>query len=897
MTAMPSSLFRKSIVTRLDARRMRALLLGPFLALGLVLVVLWALVGWFALIYPRSLVQDLQEDLQNVARDATTETENLLRETEGSLRTIDLLLLTRKSAQQDRDATVSLLADSLRDSSRGLTDVMLANTDGRLWRIPSVTGEPYLQLPEPAFLKALRAPGGPSIVIGVPVRLRPGAHLVLPVATRLSAATGDFDTAVAFIDLDALLRLYRPRVMRPGMAILLQRKDGTALARWPEVEGVVGRNLTPQTGPRAIPPDPPASGRFLIEASPVDGHERIVVYRTLQDYPLRLFVSFERDRILAGYLTQRRALIGFSLLVSVIAIGLMAWFVRMQARTRLREAERQATADASPMGLFRCDLTGRVVYANETYLRMMEVEPAHLAWGWMERLGDVDREQVRSQWAALVSTHDSVDRVRRLTRRDGSEMLVAMRMRPMRIDGRVVAHAGTVVDITENARQQQASRMLSAIIDLAPDYIAQTAPDGRMLYLNPAVRQRLGLTPDAPLDELRHERFFVDGGLRRYREEILPAAERDGHWHGRWAVRASDGRDLPVDCTVIVHRDDMGRVSTISWMLRDISAELAVERERERSQAVMSALAQSVTVMMLAVDTDEQVLFCNKAFEQRFDIAHRAWLGRGASELLGEARYAIVRPLIRRAFAGETSVVEMRDDDDLDPLGASRPMPLDGDGRGEVRYVELSYAPLYSDAGAIIGAYGVARDVTEVKQEQMRLLKASNTDPLTELLNRAGFSAYVDTALRRAADRDELVALLYLDLDRFKPVNDEYGHPVGDALLKAVAGRLRHALRPQDLVARLGGDEFAIFLHHVARPEDARIVADKLVHALSMPFRIGALELHIGTSVGFCVQWARGVQIDALVMQADEQLYRAKRAGRGQASGSVCAARPAGLPN
>lgn len=229
---------------------------------------------------------------------------------------------------------------------------------------------------------------------------------------------------------------------------------------------------------------------------------------------------------------------------------------------------------------------------------------------------------------------------------------------------------------------------------------------------------------------------------------------------------------------------------------------------------------------------------------------------------------------------------------------ASRPMPLDvnADGRGDARYIELSYAPLLSDAGTIIGAYGVARDVTEVKQEQMRLLKASNTDPLTELLNRAGFSAYVDAALRRASDRGELVALLYMDLDRFKPVNDEYGHPVGDALLKAVAGRLRHALRPQDLVARLGGDEFAVFLHHVAKPEDARVVADKLVHALAMPFRIGALELRIGASVGFCVQWAREVRIDALVMQADEQLYRAKRAGRGQASGSLCAGRPQGQP-
>ena len=93
------------------------------------------------------------------------------------------------------------------------------------------------------------------------------------------------------------------------------------------------------------------------------------------------------------------------------------------------------------------------------------------------------------------------------------------------------------------------------------------------------------------------------------------------------------------------------------------------------------------------------------------------------------------------------------------------------------------------------------------------------------------------------------------------------------------------------MVARLGGDEFAVFLTHVARPVDAQVVADKLVHALTMPFRIGALELHIGTSVGFCVEWARQADIDDLVTRADEALYRAKRAGRGRSNGSLCADR------
>ncbi|ALV08730.1 sensor domain-containing diguanylate cyclase [Roseateles depolymerans] len=868
---MPSAVPNRSSEAAPLAQRL--LVLGPFLSLGLVLVVLWSLVGWFSLIYPRSLIQDVQSELQSTADNAAGETDALLREAEGNLRTMDLLLLTRRTKEEGRDATVSLLADTLREGSRGVTDFMLAHTDGRLWRIPSGS-TPLVELGPDSFLQELKDVRAQTVVVGGPLRLRPGARLVLPLSTRLSGDRGQFQAAVALIDLDMVLKLYRARLQRPGQAIFLEREDGLALARVPEVPELLGRNVVQDRPDRKLPASAPPGGRFEIGEASLDGKDRVVAYQTLRSFPLRIFVSLEEDRVLGGYLVQRRAVLGFSLLVSLTAIGLMLWFTRVQSRARLAEAERQATADASPMGLFRATLDGRTVYANETYLQLMELDRAHLAWGWLERLPVQEREPARQDWMKRVAEGQAMDRLRHFRRSDGTEMVLAVRTRPMRVHGRIVAYAGTVLDVTEPARQQEATRMLSAIIDSSPDYIVQTSPQGHIVYLNPAVRRRLGMDRDTPPKDLHQRQFFVDGG-ERFEREILPAVMRDGHWHGRWAVRMRSGGELPVDCTLILHRDEKATVRNFSWMLRDITDELAVERERERSQAVMSALAHSSAVEVLAVDTEQRVIFCNRTMEQNLGLAPRAWEGWTAEQLLGEQRYALARLQIERALKGETSVEEWRDEAAQD--------------RGAPRYIEWSYGPLLGETGQPIGAYGVGRDVTDTKEEQIRLLKASNTDPLTELLNRAGFASHIDTALERARDRGELVALLYLDLDRFKPVNDQYGHPVGDALLKAVAGRLRHALRPQDLVARLGGDEFAVFLHHVAKVEDAQVVADKLVHALSMPFRIGALELHIGTSVGYCVQWARQADINALVTQADAQLYRAKRAGRGQACGSVCA--------
>ncbi len=859
----------------------RLLVLGPFLSLGLVLVVLWSLVGWFSLIYPRSLILDVQSELQSTADNAAGETDALLREAEGNLRTMDLLLLTRRTKEEGRDATVSLLADTLREGSRGVTDFMLAHTDGRLWRIPS--GDvPLVNLGPDSFLQELKDARAQTVVVGTPLRLRQGARLVLPLSTRLSGDRGQFQAAVALIDLDTLLKLYRARLQRPGQAIFLERADGVALARVPELPNLLGRNIREDRPDRQLPASAPPTGRFEMGNESLDGKDRVVAYQTLQNFPLRVFASLEEDRVLGGYLAQRRAVLGFSMLVSLTAIGLMVWLTRMQARARLAEAERQATADASPMGLFRAALDGRTVYANETYLQLMELDRAHLAWGWLERLPAHEREKAREDWIKRVTEGQAMDRLRHVRRSDGTEMVLSVRTRPMRVHGRIVAYAGTVLDVTEPVRRQEAARMLSAIIDSSPDYIVQTSPEGHIVYLNPAVRRRLGMDRDAPPPHLHQRQFFVDGGEHRFEQEILPAVMRDGHWHGRWAVRMRSGGELPVDCTLILHRDESATVRNFSWMLRDITDELAVERERERSQAVMSALAHSSAVEVLAVDTEQRVIFCNRTMEQSLGLSPRAWDGLTAEQLLGGQRYGQAQPLMERALQGETSVEEWRDEAAQD--------------RDAPRYIEWSYGPLLGETGQPIGAYGVGRDVTDTKEEQIRLLKASNTDPLTELLNRAGFASHIDTALERARDRGELVALLYLDLDRFKPVNDEYGHPVGDALLKAVAGRLRHALRPQDLVARLGGDEFAVFLHQVAKVEDAQVVADKLVHALRMPFRIGALELHIGTSVGFCVQWARQADINALVTQADAQLYRAKRAGRGQACGSVCSAAPAPEP-
>ncbi len=177
---------------------------------------------------------------------------------------------------------------------------------------------------------------------------------------------------------------------------------------------------------------------------------------------------------------------------------------------------------------------------------------------------------------------------------------------------------------------------------------------------------------------------------------------------------------------------------------------------------------------------------------------------------------------------------------------------------------------------------GIAQDITAQRREQDRLTALSQRDPLTGLLNRAGFEQFLEREAQ--AGQGASLGLLYIDLDRFKPVNDEHGHAAGDRLLQAVARRLGSLVRPTDAVARLGGDEFAVLLSDIGAVAHCEAVAEKVVAALLAPFDVDGQRLAIGASVGVALGVDAEGDWGALIRRADEALYRAKAAGRGRFS-------------
>jgi diguanylate cyclase (GGDEF)-like protein/PAS domain S-box-containing protein len=213
---------------------------------------------------------------------------------------------------------------------------------------------------------------------------------------------------------------------------------------------------------------------------------------------------------------------------------------------------------------------------------------------------------------------------------------------------------------------------------------------------------------------------------------------------------------------------------------------------------------------------------------------------------------------------------------------------------GEVYPLRLNLSAVYDRRGGAIDHYvGVFNDISAHKENEERLKFLATHDPLTGLPNRAEFERSCGDALARARRRGLRAAVLYIDLDNFKPVNDTYGHAIGDELLKTIAARMKQAVRETDTVARIGGDEFSVLLADLEGLETGHIVARKLLHLLSQPVMTRRGAHHVGASIGVSTYPDDGHDARALLRLADAAMYRVKQAGR---NGVSFYSTPAGLP-
>lgn len=406
---------------------------------------------------------------------------------------------------------------------------------------------------------------------------------------------------------------------------------------------------------------------------------------------------------------------------------------------------------------------------------------------------------------------------------------------------------------------------LARLLERSSDCLVQLDARGFISFTNAAARAELQWPEQDAGPRLHWGDLLERQGVRQPGRALLRALRRHGLWEGELLLNLGGRSHVPFHVLASVHAGESEQGARYSALLRNLTAERRDRQQLQRQADILQAITEAIPATVVVVDGEGRYRFANQAFERYCGLTREQIIGRRAIEVLGADEIERRKPFMLRAYKGET--VEF---------------VLDYPGEQGTRWLALSCIPLKVD-GMVDGFVGISQDVTREHLERDRLVHLAERDPLTGLLNRAGFERSLERLMY--GGQADAVALLYIDLDHFKPVNDRHGHLVGDRLLQLFAQRLVESVRATDVVARLGGDEFTILLAGVSDPAQAVRVADKVLAAARAPFVLDGCTLGVTASVGI----AFGLQPQAgwreLVARADAMLYRAKAQGRGRAAG------------
>jgi diguanylate cyclase (GGDEF)-like protein/PAS domain S-box-containing protein len=269
---------------------------------------------------------------------------------------------------------------------------------------------------------------------------------------------------------------------------------------------------------------------------------------------------------------------------------------------------------------------------------------------------------------------------------------------------------------------------------------------------------------------------------------------------------------------------------------------------------------------IVVYDRDLRYLLWNRFMEELTGLSADQVLGRHASDIFPHLLEQGIAALLQRAMKGETV--------------AAPDLHFNLPGGRRRGWVSAVYRPHYDEAGQVAGVISLMRDVTERKNAEQQIEYQAYHDALTGLANRRLFQEHLGLALALATRRRGTVAVLFLDLDNFKVINDTLGHTTGDALLRLIGRRLKSCVREGDTVARVGGDEFTIVLQDLAKKEDAALVARKVLQSVAEPVALNGHRLYVTTSIGITFYPDDGEDAEALLRNADNAVYVAKSEGR-----------------
>ena len=324
--------------------------------------------------------------------------------------------------------------------------------------------------------------------------------------------------------------------------------------------------------------------------------------------------------------------------------------------------------------------------------------------------------------------------------------------------------------------------------------------------------------------------------------------------------RAKDGRLVDVSISAAPIRDAAGSVEGVALIFRDISE----RKQTDRAQAQLAAIVASSSDAIVSRAPDDTIVSWNVAAEQMF--------GWRANEVIGQK----FRSLLSRNGGNRRGRFEKVLRGETVPLLEDIRLRKDG----STIHVETALSAARDEHGKILFVSCIMRDISDRMAANLKIEQLATKDPLTGLYNRNMLMEQMQAAIARAARTHTQMGVMFVDLDKFKSVNDTFGHTAGDELLRLCAGRLTECVREMDIVARLGGDEFMVMLTEITDPGIVSPIADRMIKLLTTPYTLQGHEAQTSASIGICFYPEDGTDVTALMKNADIAMYHAKEQGR-----------------
>ncbi|KZE47781.1 PAS domain S-box protein [Brevibacillus parabrevis] len=336
-------------------------------------------------------------------------------------------------------------------------------------------------------------------------------------------------------------------------------------------------------------------------------------------------------------------------------------------------------------------------------------------------------------------------------------------------------------------------------------------------------------------------------------------------WRGEICNRAKDGSLYWVDTTIVPFVDTKGKIYQYVSIRNDITARKHMEEEVRRSEELYRLIAENTSDIISIVNAEGDFLYLSPAHKVVFDHDVPDERFHNLFEWIVEDDRDIMAYAIQHTYSTRKEyTVECR-------IQTSRK---------ETIWTESKINPILDELGNVSKLLFVTRDITDRKQSEELIHHLAYHDALTDLPNRRMYTQHLSREIMQAKRFQSNLAVLFLDLDRFKDVNDSFGHDVGDLLLVEAANRLKACLRPGDVVARLGGDEFTVLLGQLADREEAAALANQIMEALQRPFILQDHSFNVSCSIGIALYPEDGDNADDLLKRADTALYTVKSRGK-----------------